>query len=127
MSNVRYPGFLWVIGIVVSVILLLRFFDAEIVALVFIPLILGILKAWKIGTEEENIAIDAIEAIKNNPRVIDAIKGIQIPRILGSKTQYRGPSEYGDIQSEEVEVVETPLVLPATPPRPNKMLRWLVG
>lgn len=126
-SDVKYPGFLWVVGIVAAVILLLRFFDAEIVALVFIPLLLGILKGLNLGTDTENIAIDAIEAIKNNPRVQEAIKSIGFKEIPVPSTQYRGPSGVEEEKGETILVPDLPLILPATPPRPNKFARWLVG
>lgn len=125
MSNIRLPGFIWVVIIVGSVILLLRFFDAEIVAMIFIPLVFGILKSLKLGTEEENLAIDTIEAIKNNPRIQEAIRSIGFAKASNSP-QFRGPS--GEVvEGETISNAEMPLVLPATPPRPNKMVRWLAG
>lgn len=125
MNDVKFPGVLWVVVIVGLVLLSLRFFEAEIVSIVFVPVIFAILKSLKLGTETENLAIDTIEAIKNNPRVQEAIRSIGFAK-ASNPPQFRGPS--GEVvEGETISNVEMPLVLPATPPRPNKMMRWLVG
>lgn len=125
MKDVKFPGVLWVVIIVAAVLLSLRFFDKEIVSLIFIPLAFGVLKSLKLGTEDENLAIDIIEGIKSNPRIQDLASKIGFKTTAAPAVQMRGPHGVGGRVVADPE--ESPLILPATPPRPNKTMRWLLG
>lgn len=124
MNSVKIPGVAWIVGIVLAVAAAHYYLDDPfIVDVVFI--VAGmVLKSLKLGTEEENQAIDIIETIKKHPRLSTPVV---VPKATPG-VQMRGPSgsEGLTVESEGVLLSEPP-ILPATPPRPNKMMRWLVG
>jgi hypothetical protein len=111
MKDVRIPGVVWAIAIIVAVAaiheneayLLMRFGLEPFYLDLLVGLLIAALKTLSLGTEQLNQALDVIE------------------RLLARRPH---PPEEG---MRGVETVETMEVVAEIPPRPNKLVRWLVG
>lgn len=125
MNNVKIPGVLWIVLIVAVVALAHYYLDDPFVVDMIVIVAGMVLKSLKLGTAEENQAIDIINMIKQHPRLN---RPVTVSK-SDPDVQMRGPSGVeGRISvTSEGMLVEEPPVFPDPPPRPNKMLRWLVG
>jgi hypothetical protein len=112
MNNVRVPGVVWAIGIVIAVYLIQKFsvpiqeatgIDAFVLNLIIVPGLIGVLKGLNLGTDQLNQALDVIDLL---------LQRTSTPE-LG---QTRGPG------------IEQPAVMKDDiPERPNPVMRFLVG
>lgn len=124
MSNIRVPGVLWIILIVAIIMASHYYLDDPFIVDLLVVVAGMVLKSLKLGTAEENQAIDIIDAIKSHPRLS---RPVVVPKATPTE-QMRGPSGVeGFTVGSEGLLLEEPPVLPATPPRPNTLVRWLAG
>lgn len=121
MNDVRVPGFLWAVAIVMAVALIHTYeaqiqaatgLDAYVLDLAVTALI-GVLKGLNLGTGQLDQALDIIDSIIGRSRVrVETVEPGAVPMRGG--------------MSPVVTLTEASLPS-APPPRPNKVARWLVG
>ena len=111
MKDIRVPGIVWAIGIIVVVGLIHSnaFYIQQSTGIqpwlldIGVAALIGVLKTLNLGTDQLNQALDIID------------------RLLLEKRTEPGVQMRGDIESRELV---TPLEIPD---RPNPVARWLVG
>lgn len=121
MQNFKVPGVLWIVLLVTIVAGAHYYLDDPFIVDLVVVVVGMVLKSFKLGTEQENQAIDLINTIKNHPR---------LNRPVVVATNVPGPQMRGSGESSvavETVVFDEPPVFPDPPPRPNKAMRWLVG
>lgn len=112
LKDVRVPGFIWAIAIVITTYFINKFtptlelytgIDAFVWQLIIIPALIGVLKGLNLGTDQLNQALDIIDLLLKRGKTMDT------PQTRGLALE-RPPVEVADI-----------------PKRPSKLARWLVG
>lgn len=130
MKDVRIPGVVWIIAIVAITGLAHHYLEDPFIVDLVVIVAGMILKSLNLGTKELEQALEIIDLFKRQPKVVVPPAPPSTP---GGGPQMRGPMPKattieGDLVGVEGDtLIKEPDVLPATPPPPNKAVRWLVG
>jgi hypothetical protein len=128
MNNVKIPGVLWVAGVVIAVALAHRYLEDPFLVELIIVVGTMILKGLNLGTKDLEQALEIIDLFKRQPKIVvpstDTTPGLE-PQMRGPmlKTASGAPIQV----IEETTLIQEPPVLPAEPPRPNRIATWLLG
>lgn len=118
MQNIKPPGVLWVVLIVVAVALAHRYLDDPFLVEVIVVVAGMILKSLKLGTDQLEEAIEIINIFK-----LYRVR----PVVTATGVQMRGTPQPGEMEAERSAVDNDLAAALEPPPMPNKMMTWLVG